>query len=186
MRKLRCLSALFPVLLFIGLWICLLREASFSFLYREQHQLFLYDWDFFLSKLDKIGGLGEYLSEYLVQFFISYQAGPLLTALLMSLSAVFLSLGLRRLTKSPVIPLVGMIPALMLALCCHDVYVLYSALVAFFFSSLLFLLLTLLPLALPWALRPALECVLSVALYLSMGSSALPFTVLVLLYDLLL
>ena len=50
--------------------------------YQEQNQLFLFTWDYLGARLALPGGLADYLSEFLVQFFYVRWAGALILALL--------------------------------------------------------------------------------------------------------
>ena len=50
--------------------------------YQEQNQLFLFTWDYLGSRLALPGGLADYLSEFLVQFFYVRWVGALILALL--------------------------------------------------------------------------------------------------------
>ena len=50
--------------------------------YQEQNQLFLFTWDYLGERLSLPGGLADYLSEFLVQFFYYSWGGALVMALL--------------------------------------------------------------------------------------------------------
>ena len=50
--------------------------------YQEQNQLFLFTWDYLAERLVLPGGLADWLSEFLVQFFYVRVAGALIMALL--------------------------------------------------------------------------------------------------------
>ena len=52
---------------------------------REAFQLFLFQSDYFLSRLSVPGGMARYVAEFLVQFFRSVALGALITAVLLVL-----------------------------------------------------------------------------------------------------
>jgi hypothetical protein len=112
----------------------LLGAATFSFWmwlfpqdlsYQEQNQLFLFTWDYFRERLALPGGLADWLSEFLVQFFYLRWAGALVMALLSVLlqRAVWRVLGKRNY-------LCSFIPSLLLLVYMGDVEVLQSYSVA--------------------------------------------------------
>lgn len=89
--------------------------------YQEQNQLFLFTWDYLLARLALPGGLADWLSEFLVQFFYLRWAGALVMALLAVLlqRAVWRVLGKRNY-------LCSFIPSLLLLIYLGDVDVLIS------------------------------------------------------------
>ena len=70
--------------------VLLQKWEEFTFFYREQNQLFLYDCPDILSKLGGIGGSAMVVSQFFVQFFKLPWAGSLLTALLGACAAIIL------------------------------------------------------------------------------------------------
>ena len=60
----------------------------FSLAFREQQQLFLYDWKYLTGLLFQIGGLSTLTARFLVQFFYSPPAAFLLTLSLLALSVL--------------------------------------------------------------------------------------------------
>ena len=57
----------------------------FALTYQEQFQLFLFDDDYFLSRMAEPGGLARYVAEFLVQFYNSVTFGALILALIFML-----------------------------------------------------------------------------------------------------
>lgn len=51
--------------------------------YQEQLQMFLFDWNYFLERIILPGGLADYLSEFLVQFYYMPALGAAIIALLL-------------------------------------------------------------------------------------------------------
>lgn len=50
--------------------------------YHEQYQLFTFDWQYFVERIKLPGGLADYLSEFIVQFFYTPIFGALILAVL--------------------------------------------------------------------------------------------------------
>lgn len=69
-------SALFGVLVFLFWWLGYPHALS----YQEQYQLFLLTNDYFVQRVMVTGGLADYLSEFLVQFYYLKWAGALVLA----------------------------------------------------------------------------------------------------------
>ena len=61
--------------------------------YQEQNQLFLFTWDYLGERLSLPGGLADWLSEFLVQFFYWHWAGALILAVLAVLCIVLVGCG---------------------------------------------------------------------------------------------
>lgn len=63
--------------------------------YQEQYQLFLYSSEYFMEQITVAGGLADYVSEFLVQFYYIPWAGAVVVALVMTLTAwlVYLASG---------------------------------------------------------------------------------------------
>ena len=55
----------------------------FHLLYQEQYLLFLYIPSYFFDKLSYPGGVGEYIAEFLTQFYYYPYLGALIVALLL-------------------------------------------------------------------------------------------------------
>ncbi len=72
------LVALFGLCIFL-FWYC---GYSQALCYHEQNQLFLWSWDYFLHDMSVAGGLADYLSEFLVQFYYVPVLGALVLACL--------------------------------------------------------------------------------------------------------
>lgn len=115
-----------PVLTLLTL---LLGAATFAFWmwlypqdlsYQEQNQLFLFTWDYLLERLALPGGLADWISEFLVQFFYWRWAG----ALIMAMLAMLLQRAVWRMGQTHY--LVSFIPSLLLLVYMGDVEVLLS------------------------------------------------------------
>lgn len=51
--------------------------------YQEQYQMFLFDTDYLVGRLVLPGGLADYVSEFLTQFYYLYVVGACIIALLL-------------------------------------------------------------------------------------------------------
>lgn len=71
-----CLSGLFGTLIFLYWWLCYPHALS----YQEQYQLFLFTGDYLVERLGVAGGLADYVSEFLVQFYHVSWLGALVLA----------------------------------------------------------------------------------------------------------
>ena len=70
--------------LFFGLVVFLFWKVRYPFAltYQEQIQLFLFDDDYFFSRMAEPGGFARYIAEFLVQFYNSVTLGALIIAVL--------------------------------------------------------------------------------------------------------
>ena len=69
-----CLSFLIGIVIYV-FWAIPFRGMLN---YHEEFQLFLTDFEYFLSHFKQQGGLAVYLSEFLVQFYYNYWIGALI------------------------------------------------------------------------------------------------------------
>ena len=85
-RMKRFLSSHAPLLLtlFLGLVVFLFWAFRYPFAltYQEQLQLFLFDGDYFFSRMAEPGGFARYIAEFLVQFYNGAAIGALIIAVL--------------------------------------------------------------------------------------------------------
>ena len=93
--------------------------------YQEQYQLFLLTWDYFVERISLPGGLADWLSEFIVQFYYVEWLGALLLALLF---VALQRLTARLLPQSLV--LLSLLPVIMLWWLMGDINVLLSLPVA--------------------------------------------------------
>ena len=132
------------ILFTVLLWIYLQQTQQFIFHYREQHQLFLFDYDSLKTTLLSTGGLAHICAMFLVQFFSEGSWGALITACCGSLIGLFLWLGVKRLLNAPFycLPLC-FIPPLLQISALADTYYSYASLTAMLFVSILFFIVSL-------------------------------------------
>lgn len=126
------LSILLGAAVFV-LWMWLFPQALN---YQEQNQLFLFTWSYLGERLALPGGVADWLSEFLVQFFYVRWAGALVLALL----AVLLQLAVWKAAKCAGVPgkgsayVLSFIPSLFVLVHMGDVEVLASFPVALLLS----------------------------------------------------
>lgn len=132
------------ILFTILLWIYLQCTQQFIFHYREQHQLFLIDYDYLKPMLTSAGGLAQISAMFMVQFFSEGSLGALITACSGSAIGCFLWLGIKRFFNAPLYTLpLCFIPPLLQISALSDTYYSYSSLTALFFVSILFFIVSL-------------------------------------------
>lgn len=90
------LRTAFTLLLFAGIFLFLWLGCPEYLMYQEQYQLFLFTGDYFAQRISEPGGLADYISEFIVQFYYVPLYGALLTSLALTLCQVFLGLACRR------------------------------------------------------------------------------------------
>lgn len=125
----------------ILLWVYLQHTQQFIFHYREQHQLFLNDYDFLKQTVYSFGGVAQLCAMFLVQFFSEGSWGALISACCASATGVFLWLGLKRFFNPPLFILpISFIPPLLLVSALADTYYSFSAATGMLIISILFYL----------------------------------------------
>ena len=72
------LTLAFGISVFLFWW----RRYPFALTYQEQFQLFMFDGDYFCSRIAEPGGLARYVAEFLVQFYNSVVLGAAIIAVL--------------------------------------------------------------------------------------------------------
>ena len=75
------LTLVFGISVFLFWW----RRYPFALSYQEQFQLFMFDDDYFCSRMAEPGGLARYVAEFLVQFYNGVIFGALIIAVLLML-----------------------------------------------------------------------------------------------------
>ena len=133
------------IIITILLWIYLQNTQQFIFHYREQHQLFLYDYSFLKSTLFQVGGLAQICAMYLVQFFSESFWGALITACCATAIASFIGLGIKKLFNIPTFFMpICYIPPLLQICALTDTYFSYTSFTAMLIVSFLFYICSLL------------------------------------------
>ena len=95
----------FAAVLFFFWWLSCPHILSFH----EQNQLFLFDWKYLAGRLSVSGGLADWCSEFIVQFFCYPALGAFMMALLFSLLQWALSRLFANYALSFVVPLLVLV-----------------------------------------------------------------------------
>lgn len=96
MTRKNIIRLFFSVVTFCGIFLYLWLQCPQYLLYHEQNQLFLFTGTYFARTVFIPGGLADYISEFIVQFYYVPIYGALLTALVLTLCQVFLGLACRK------------------------------------------------------------------------------------------
>lgn len=135
--------SIYASILFFGSFLFLWLLYPQYLLYQEQNQLFLFTGSYFAHAMAVPGGFADYLSEFVVQFYYIPLYGALLTALVLTLSQVFLGLACRRCAMSGVAFALAAIPPVLYLGSMGDENTLLSLAVAIMLTNLFIFLLTL-------------------------------------------
>lgn len=175
-------------ILAIVLFLQLQGTQEFSFFYREQMQLFLWDSEKIQGMFWAVGGGVKVLSQILVQFFVVPKMGALITTLLVLVCALFLWLGGKKLCKETscwwMAPL-AFVPGVLYCVYLLDNYAHYEGMVALCLMAFFFWLHTLTG-KLNLYLRVGITSVLVLVLFGLGGSIGFWLALVCLLYDILL
>lgn len=176
-------QGLTAVALALFLFFYLQATQEFTYFYREQNQLFLFDSDYIGRMAGAIGGVNKALTQLLVQLFVLPRLGALVSALLSLTGALFLWMGLRRVRAgSWGLMALAFVPSMGYNLYLLDNYARYEGLVALTLMSILFGLYTLSDRQPVW-LRLACAAVGALLLFYGAGSVAVLFALAVLTYE---
>ena len=126
----------FSLITFLGIWLFLWLQCPQYLLYHEQNQLFLFTGSYFTHSIEVPGGLADYLSEFVVQFYYVPLYGALFTALVLTLSQVFLGLACRRCEWAEVAYALAALPPVIYVAAIGDENVLLSYAVAMMLTTL--------------------------------------------------
>jgi hypothetical protein len=138
-------EGLFVLVLFAALAVGLELAYRYHFFFIEQNGLFLFTGHYFSDMLTRPGGIAAWVAEFLIQFFTLPWAGALITALLLTASAVLAASICRRLAPRVSLYFLWTLPALSL-LCVHfDLNYLWGGTVAFLAMQVALLLYIRLP-----------------------------------------
>lgn len=108
-------------------WFALL---PYTLMFQEQNQLFLFTWDFLISRLELVGGLAMWISEFLVQFFLYPVAAALIMAAMASLIQVLVWKLVSRASDNTLWYPLSFIPSILVTLSFGDIFSLLSHTVA--------------------------------------------------------
>ncbi len=129
-------------LVFAGSFLFLWLQIPQYLLYQEQYQLFQFTSSYFTSSISVPGGLADYISEFVVQFYYVPLYGSLLAALVLTLSQIFLGLACRRCSMPDVAYVLAAIPSVLYLGAMGDENILFSFAVAMMLTTLFVLAFT--------------------------------------------
>ena len=163
--------------------VLLQKWEEFTFFYREQNQLFLYDCPDILSKLGSIGGFAMVASQFFVQFFKLPWAGALQTALLGACTALILWKTLKKAGASITVLPFCFLPVFFQQGALGDSLYYYQGFVAFIMVAIFLWLYVAVFQEKSKLGRVIAGVLMSVLLYWLVGSAAVLFAVCVILLD---
>lgn len=162
--------------LWLGIFLWLWLACPQYLTYQEQNQLFLFSRTFFEQTCAVPGGFADWLSEFIVQFDYVPLYGAALTALLLTLTQVFLSMALRRGPLADCACILAAVAPLLFVGAMADENTLLS-----FGAAMMLAALWIWAFSLPWQLRPWLQTAVyftaASTLYLLAGPIAFVFIV---------
>ena len=171
------------VLFFFVLGYYLKETQQYALFYREQQQLFLFDWTYISDILRQPGGFSVLMAGFLVQFFYSLWSGAIVTSFLLTLTSLLIWLVVRKIGNYWFLLPVCFVPCLFLAVSLLDNCYHYEGVTAYFLMLLFLFVYTALSLGGNKWLRLAIGCMLIVALFYAAGAVALLFAICAFLYD---
>lgn len=152
-------------------------------MYREQQQIFLWDSDYIAGLLGQVGGFATLVSQFLVQYFLTPWTGALITGVVIMLTSLFSWLTLQRISESVACLPLAWLPAFLQGVYLLEMGYHYEGLVALLLTSICLFVYTLIAERALWIMRTSIGCILSVMLYLYVGSIAILFTICALIND---
>lgn len=126
----------YTIVIFLAIWLFLWLQCPQYLLYHERNQLFLFTGSYFLHTIPVPGGMADYISEFVVQFFYVPVYGAMMAALVLSLSQLFLGMACRRGNLSESAFILAALPSLIYLGAMSDENILLSYAVAMMLSSL--------------------------------------------------
>lgn len=171
------------ILITLALGYILQSTQEAMFFYREQQQIFLFDYDYIASISAAIGGVSTLISQFLVQFFKLPYMGATITAALGGATAWFLWLSLKRINNALYLLPLSFAPVMLQMLYLQSENYHYEGLVAMFAVSAALALYSLLSTKLSYIYRVIIGSLLALLLFFTVGSAATLFAIAVALSD---
>lgn len=171
------------VLFFFVLGYYLKETQQYALSYREQQQLFLFDWTYISDILRQPGGFSVLIARFLVQFFYSLWAGVIVTSFLLTLISLLIWLVIRKIGNYWFLFPVCFVSCLFLAVSLLDNCYHYEGITAYFLMLLFLFVYSAFSFRENKWFRLAAGCVFVVALFYAAGAVALLFAICAFLYD---
>lgn len=166
--------------LFLGLYVK--ETQQYALFYREQQQLFLFDWNYLSTLCHQPGGVSVWSARFLVQFFYSPVASAAITTSVLALIAFFEWLVIRKIADNWYLFPLCFIPGLFLLISLLDNNYHYEGITAYLFMSLFLWIYTLIPRDGAWH-RWMVGTVSLILLFFIGGAITLLFATCAFLYD---
>lgn len=173
------------IIIAIILFLYLQDTQEFTYFYREQNQLFLWDTQVISKMLFTIGGLCKVMAQVLVQYFVLAKMGAVITTLICLIGAHFLWCALKNLCNNWFLVPVCFLPFVIYNVYIMDNYAKYEGIIALCILAIFFWIHTLLNNQNNY-IRLGISCILTLIVYLLFGSVALLLSFCVLIYELIL
>ena len=181
--KLLTLSAILAVMAVVGFFLQQSQAALFQ--YREQQQIFLMDADYIAGWLKQIGGFATVAAQYLVQFFANTWAGAVVSSFLITLTGCFLWLVVRHINTQIIWVPFAIFPAFLQMVYLLDMGYHYEGLIAWLLFAIFLYLYQWIADKAGLVLRTLIGIVITLLLFVYVGSIATLFAICACIYDLL-
>ncbi len=160
-------------------------EQAYMFFYRESQQLLFLDWSYISEVLLQFGGVGIFVSQFLVQFFIHPVVGAATTAVIVGVSVWMLWLTMRKINDNVALLPLLFVPSLFVVMYIATSYHHYTGLVAIMFMAIALWGYSLCR-EQSYKVRVGIGSAITLVLYLLVGSIGMLFAVCALLFDVML
>lgn len=160
-------------------------EQAYMFFYRESQQLLFLDWSYLSEVLLQFGGVGIFVSQFLVQFFIHPVVGAATTAVIVGVSVWMLWLTMRKINDNVALLPLLFVPSLFVVMYIATSYHHYTGLVAIMFMAIALWGYSLCR-EQSYKVRVGIGAAITLVLYLLVGSIGMLFAVCALLFDVML
>lgn len=157
-------------------------EQAYMFFYRESQQLLFLDWSYISEVLLQFGGVGIFVSQFLVQFFIHPVVGAATTAVIVGVSVWMLWLTMRKINDNVALLPLLFVPSLFVVMYIATSYHHYTGLVAIMFMAIALWGYSLCR-EQSYMVRVGIGAAITLVLYLFVGSIGMLFAVCALLFD---
>lgn len=157
-------------------------DQAYMFFYRESQQLLFLDWSYISEVLLQFGGVGIFVSQFLVQFFIHPVVGAATTAVIVGVSVWMLWLTMRKINDNVALLPLLFVPSLFVVMYIATSYHHYTGLVAIMFMAIALWGYSLCR-EQSYKVRVGFGAAITLVLYLLVGSIGMLFAVCALLFD---
>ena len=157
-------------------------DQAYMFFYRESQQLLFLDWSYISEVLLQFGGVGIFVSQFLVQFFIHPVVGAATTAVIVGVSVWMLWLTMRKINDNVALLPLLFVPSLFVVMYIATSYHHYTGLVAIMFMAIALWGYSLCR-EQSYKVRVGIGAAITLVFYLLVGSIGMLFAMCALLFD---